>query len=431
MRAGFQDVEIPPLGLKAVLGIPEAEAQGLVIFAHGSGSGRLSPRNRAVAEALRETGFAALLLDLLQEGEELDRRNVFDIALLSKRLVMAAQWAKTEDALEQLAIGYFGASTGAAAALTASVIGPKISAIVSRGGRPDLAANVLARVTAPTLLIVGGDDIPVIAYNRNAFNMLHCEKEIRIVPHAGHLFEEPGTMEDVIAHAIEWFQRFLRDPKEARADVFADRHDAGRKLASALAKYKDKNAIVLALPRGGVPVAYEVAKALHAPLDVLLVRKIGAPGHPELGIGAVVDGANPQIVLNDDVVRIVRPSESYIAAESAREREELERRRKAYRGTRPAPDLTGRTVIVVDDGIATGGTARAVLKALGQSGAERIVLAMPVAPPETVALLEKEADEIVCLSMPEPFSAVGLHYRDFEQTTDEEVVSLLARAANI
>jgi len=431
MRPGFHNVEIPPLGLKAILGIPDGKANGLVIFAHGSGSGRLSPRNRAVAEALRDAGFAALLLDLLIEGEELDRRNVFDITLLSQRLVMAAQWAKTESSLEHLPIAYFGASTGAAAALAASVKGPKIAAIVSRGGRPDLAANVLARVTAPTLLIVGGDDIPVIAYNRNAFNMLHCEKEIRIVPHAGHLFEEPGTMEDVIAHAIEWFGRYLSDPPPRYGIVFDDRSDAGKQLATALMKYKNKNAIVLALPRGGVPVGYEVAKALRAPLDVLLVRKIGAPHHPELGIGAVVDGANPQIVLNEDVVRVVRPSEAYIAAEAARERDELERRRKTYRGSKPAPDLTGRTVIVVDDGIATGGTARAVLKALSQSGAARIVLAMPVAPAETVALLEKEADEVICLATPEPFSAVGLHYRDFEQTTDEEVVSLLARPTNI
>ncbi len=431
MGEGFHDIEIPPLGLKAILGIPEGGPRGLVIFAHGSGSGRLSPRNRAVAESLRAAGFAALLPDLLKDGEELDRRNVFDIRLLSQRLVMAGEWAKTHDALANLPIGYFGASTGAAAALAASVSGPKIAAIVSRGGRPDLAANVLGRVSAPTLLIVGGDDIAVIAYNRNAFNMLHCEREIRIVPHAGHLFEEPGTLEAVIDHAIEWFARHLNDPPPARDTVFADRRDAGRRLATALMKYKDRNAIVLALPRGGVPVAYEVARALRAPLDVLLVRKIGAPGHPELGIGAVVDGADPQIVLNEDIVRIVRPSEAYIAAEAAREREELERRRLVYRDGKPAPDLAGRTVIVVDDGIATGGTARAVLKALNRTGAGRIVLAMPVAPRETVQLLQKDADEIVCLAMPEPFAAVGLHYRDFGQTTDEEVVSLLANRTNI
>ncbi|HEV2562554.1 MAG TPA: phosphoribosyltransferase family protein [Rhizomicrobium sp.] len=425
LHAGLQDVEIPPRGLKATLGIPEY-ATGLVIFAHGSGSSRLSPRNMAVAEVLRESGFATLLLDLLIKGEELDRRNVFDITLLASRLVEAAEWARVTPELMHLPIGYFGASTGAGAALMASVRGPKIAGIVSRGGRPDLAGNALSLVSAPTLLIVGGDDLPTIAYNRNAFGMLHCEKEIAIVPGAGHLFEEPGTLEEVMSLAVDWFERCLVTRPPARDVIFADRRDAGRQLGVALKKFKNQNPIVLALPRGGVPVGYEVAKALNAPLDVLLVRKIGAPGHPELGIGAVVDGANPQIVLNEDVVRLVGASEHYIAAEAEREQRELERRRMAYRGGQKPPDLKDRIVIVVDDGIATGGTARAVLRALAQSDAARIVLAMPVAPRETIAALEKEADEIVCLAMPEPFSSVGLHYRDFEQTSDEEVIALLA-----
>jgi putative phosphoribosyl transferase len=424
LHDGLQDVEIPPRGLKAVLRIPDL-AKGLVIFAHGSGSSRLSPRNMAVAEVLHENGFATLLLDLLLKGEELDRRNVFDIALLSSRLVEAAAWARVTPELMHLPIGYFGASTGAGAALMASVRGPNIAAIVSRGGRPDLAGNALPGVSAPTLLIVGGADLPVIAYNRNAFAMLHCEKEIAIVPRAGHLFEETDALEQVMSLAVDWFERCLITPLPARDVIFADRRDAGRQLGIALAKFTGQNPLVLALPRGGVPVGYEVAKALDAPLDVLLVRKIGAPGHPELGIGAVVDGANPQIVLNEDVVRLVGASDDYIAAEAERQQRELERRRVTYRGGQKPPDLKGRVAIVVDDGIATGGTARAVLQALAQSDAARIVLAMPVAPRETIAALEKEADEIVCLAMPEPFSSVGQHYRDFEQTSDDEVIALL------
>jgi putative phosphoribosyl transferase len=209
---------------------------------------------------------------------------------------------------------------------------------------------------------------------------------------------------------------------------FADRRDAGRRLAAALSSYKGKNAIVLALPRGGVPVGYEVARALAAPLDVALVRKLGAPGYPELGIGAVVDGNDPQVVLNDDVVQMVGASPSYIEAEAAQQLVELERRRRVYRESKAAPAVAGRTVILVDDGIATGGTVRAVLRALRRSKPSRLVLAVPVAPRETLGAMRAEADDVICLATPEPFYGVGAHYRDFEQTTDEEVIALLADA---
>lgn len=210
--------------------------------------------------------------------------------------------------------------------------------------------------------------------------------------------------------------------------TFEDRADAGRRLADALLHLKEDRPIVLALPRGGVPVAFEVASALGAPLDVVLVRKIGAPGHKELGLGAVVDGANPHIVLNDDIVRAVQPGEGYIRAEAARELAEIERRRVLYRPGRPPLAVEGRTVIVVDDGIATGGTVKAVLKALRGSQPKRLVLAVPVAPADTAADLSSLADEIVVLAMPAPFHAVGAYYRDFTQTGDDEVVDLLARS---
>lgn len=206
---------------------------------------------------------------------------------------------------------------------------------------------------------------------------------------------------------------------------FDDRRQAGRRLAAALRRFSAGEPLVLALPRGGVPVAFEVAEALGAELDLILVRKIGAPGHAEYGIGAVVDGPEPQFVLNEEAVRLIRPSPDYIEAEKSRQLEEIERRRRVYRQGCPAIPVTGRTVIVVDDGIATGGTMRAVLQALRQAAAGRIVLAVPVAPADALAELSALADETVCLATPEPFRAVGLHYRDFEQTTDEEVVRLL------
>ena len=210
--------------------------------------------------------------------------------------------------------------------------------------------------------------------------------------------------------------------------LFADRRDAGRRLAAALADYRGRDPVILALPRGGVPVGFEIAKALQAPLDFLLVRKIGAPGQPELGLGAIVDGIEPEIVLNQSVVDAVAPLSGYIEAETERQLAEIERRRWRYTGDRPPPEPFGRAVIVVDDGIATGGTVRAALRGLARSRPACLALAVPVAPADSLAELKSECDDVVCLATPEPFYAVAQHYRDFIQTEDDEVVRLLAEA---
>jgi pimeloyl-ACP methyl ester carboxylesterase len=205
----IREVEIGALALKGLLGAPE-KASALVIFAHGSGSGRLSPRNSYVAEALRRSGLATLLLDLLTPAEETRRSNVFDIPLLAQRLLLATAWAREQAETAQLPIGYFGASTGAGAALAAAADDRRIFAVVSRGGRPDLAGEALERVRAPTLLIVGGRDHTVIALNREAQRrFLKMESELVIVPGATHLFEEPGALDAVIAHASRWFLTHL------------------------------------------------------------------------------------------------------------------------------------------------------------------------------------------------------------------------------
>jgi putative phosphoribosyl transferase len=209
---------------------------------------------------------------------------------------------------------------------------------------------------------------------------------------------------------------------------FGDRTQAGRLLADKLKAYADRpDVLVLALPRGGVPVAYEVARTLNAPLDIFLVRKLGVPGHEELAMGAIASGG--MRVLNEDVVRYLRIPGGVIDSVATGEQKELERRERAYRGDRPAPDIRGRTVILIDDGLATGSTMRAAVAALRQQHPSRIVVGVPTAAQETCDEFRAEVDEIVCATTPEPFYAVGMWYEDFSQTTDEEVRDLLGRAA--
>lgn len=208
---------------------------------------------------------------------------------------------------------------------------------------------------------------------------------------------------------------------------FHDRVDAGRRLARALAGYKDRRPVVLALPRGGVPVAAEVAEALGAPLDLVLVRKIGVPTQPELAMGAVVDGAEPIVVRNDDIVRCTHVSEMDFRMIRDAELAEIERRRMRYIGTRTRADPAGRVVIVVDDGVATGATVQAALRAVRQRRPAKLVLAVPVGPTSTIEELRRDADDVICLEEHEPFGAIGYFYTDFRPTTDREVVEALAR----
>jgi putative phosphoribosyl transferase len=209
--------------------------------------------------------------------------------------------------------------------------------------------------------------------------------------------------------------------------TFRDRSDAGRRLAKALASYKNRHAVVLALPRGGVPVAAEVAAALDAPLDLILVRKIGVPTQPELAMGAVVEGVAPIIVRNEEVIELSGTTADEFDAACARELAEIERRRQLYIGERARAEVAGQVVIVIDDGIATGATTRAALRAIRIRKPTELVLAVPVAPHDTIAQLRGEVDALICLETPDPFMAIGYFYRDFRQVSDEEVVETLRR----
>jgi putative phosphoribosyl transferase len=205
--------------------------------------------------------------------------------------------------------------------------------------------------------------------------------------------------------------------------LFIDRVDAGKNLSSALASLKSTDAIILAIPRGGVVVGYEIARALGAPLDVIIPRKLGAPSNPELAIGAVAEDGT--VILNGELVSYLGVTKEYIKAESAKQRVEIERRLKSYRGSAPYLNLKNRTVVVADDGIATGYTMKAALASVRRRGAKTVVMAVPVGPASTIAEMQKDADKIVCLHTPDPFYAIGQFYENFAQTTDEEVVKLL------
>ncbi|WP_439880314.1 dienelactone hydrolase family protein [Pontibacter sp. MBLB2868] len=207
-------IDLEEVNLIGDLAVPE-EARGLVIFSHGSGSSRLSTRNRYVAEHLQRSGFATLLFDLLTPEEDQDRANRFDIPLITRRLVETTRWVQNDPRINKFNIGYFGASTGAASALgAAAALGDMIKAVVSRGGRPDLADSVLPDVQSPTLLIVGGKDEPVIGMNKEAHDRLQCLKDMEIVPDATHLFEEPGALEMVAQLATDWFRKYLEPGKQ-------------------------------------------------------------------------------------------------------------------------------------------------------------------------------------------------------------------------
>ena len=212
---------------------------------------------------------------------------------------------------------------------------------------------------------------------------------------------------------------------------FADREAAGRQLAAKLAHLKDRQPVVLALPRGGVAVGSEIARALGVPLDIVLVRKIGVPWQPELALGAVTNGARPETFIDQDLAKALDIPEAYVEEATAHQLEEIERRRKSYCANRPPIDVTGPTAVIVDDGIATGATMRVALRAVRRRNPAHLVLAVPVASPETIAQFRMEADETICLETPELLGAIGFYYRDFHQMSDEEVTDLLSRAAQL
>jgi len=420
--------------LRAGLAVPQGPV-GLVILAQPCAT---TTRTRYVAEALRARGLATLVVELLTEREEhLDRIDSslrFDIDMLAERLLAVTAWVTDESSLSHLPIALVGDGTGAAAALCAASRKPDvIRAVVSRAGRADLAGSALPIVRAPTLFIVGGNDHAVHELDRAAIENMTALTQLAIIPGAGHHFEEPGALDEVAELTAEWcidqFARALPELPSRRGAwgrQFRDRHAAGERLADALRHLAGRPLVVCGLPCGGVAVADPIARALDAALDVWLVRKIGMPIQPELGMGALAEGA--ALVLDDSTVRWSGATSHELLALVHQKAAEIRRHAQLYRGNTAPPDVHGKTVILVDDGIATGGTLRAAVRGARKRGAAWVVVAAPVASAEAAAALRREADELVCLSLPHHLMSVGAWYQDFRQLTEDEVVDLLHEA---
>jgi len=410
--------------------LPEM-ARGIVVFVHGSGSSRFSPRNQQVAQTLQEASFATLLMDLLHTEEAEDRTKVFDIDLLSERVLAAIDWLTEQETTRSLPIGLFGASTGAAAALRAAARRPaSVDAVVSRGGRPDLAWADLPLVTTPTLLIVGERDTEVLQLNRSALRRLGGPHVLEFVPNATHLFPEPGALSQVADLAKRWFMQYLAlgEPSEdPPVREFVNRLDAAQRLAARLKRRSFTNPLVLAIPRGGVVLGAVLANALHADLDVVLSRKLRMPGNPECALGAIAETGG--VYLNSSVKEIPPSVQSYLDQEGQHQLTEIARRRDLFRQGRPPVDVTGRSVIVTDDGIATGSTMIAALQALQLQHPREVIVAVPVASPDRLKQVRTACDEIACLIEAPDLRAVGQYYQDFTQVEDEEVVTLLQEFA--
>jgi predicted phosphoribosyltransferase/dienelactone hydrolase len=433
--------------LEGVLELPP-DARALTVFAHGHGSDRKSSRNRLVAECLRRAGVGTLLVNLTAAEER-----SLPLSAVAARLVKVAQWLARDPLTRDMPLSYIGGSTGAAVALMAAAEYPeRVASLVCRGGRPDLApAGTLSRVEAPTLFLVGSLDGDVLAMNRRAAARLRCENRVEVIHGASHLFEEPGALELVGDRAASWIvehsapellrSRFVHGAADSdvrqredglgtyehrdNADGFRDRVEAGRALARELERFRGENPIVLGIPRGGVPVAYEVAEQLGAALDVVVGRKIGAPGQEELAIGAVT--ADGTCYLNRALIDRIDVGEDYLARATQEQCAEARRRERIFRKGLPGLDIRGRTILLVDDGLATGATMRAIIRSLRYEHARKIVVAVPVGAREACEEIGRDVDEVVCLRSPSPFIAVGVHYRNFDQTSDDEVARLLAR----
>ncbi|MFM8269282.1 MAG: phosphoribosyltransferase family protein [Pseudomonadota bacterium] len=387
--------------------------EGLVLFAHGSGSSRKSPRNQLVAAELQNNNYATLLMDLLTEEESEIREKVFDCELLATRLMEVALWTRNQPDLAMQPVALFGASTGAGAALIAAAQWPhRFQAVISRGGRPDLAKDYLSQVRQPTLFIVGGHDEVVLRLNRQAFDKLKCKKRLEVIPGATHLFEEPGKLEQVAKLSVEFLNKNIKSSHLP----FENREGAALILAHRMQGRVFDRPVVVCIPRGGIVLGTVLADELHADLDAVVTRKLRHPSSPEWAMGAISEDG--EVVLTDEGKRIAAETPDLMREERKKQLREIEKRIKTFRSLLPKVSLHHRTVILTDDGIATGSTVLAAVKFLRKQNPKELILSVPLAPLDSLTDLRSLCDEIICLASPPFFQSVGEFYRDFRQVDD-------------
>lgn len=401
-----------------ILGLEKGKARPVVIFAHGLNSSKDSPRNTFIAEGLVEKGFCVFLLDFTGHGESEGSASDVSVEQFVQDMDAALELIKNLKGIDAARIGICGSSFGGTAALVKAADDKRIKALALRSAPGEGYYDYADKVRVPALIVQGEVD-PIKKESLVIYERLAGEKKLVLIKGANHLYTKEEHLKEAREAITQWFVEKLSDPR-----IFKDRKEAGAELALRLKDYKGKeNVLVLALPRGGVVTGYEVASYLKCPLDVVIVRKLGFPGQPELAIGAVSETGT--VVLNESIISGYGVAEEYIKEEISKQKAVIEKRVKLYRKGKGLPQLKGKLIILVDDGAATGATAKAAVSTLKMEGIEKLIVALPVAPPDTADELGSMADELICLETPYDFMAVGAFYEEFAQVSDEEVVKIL------
>lgn len=436
--------------LEGDLCIPHG-SKAIVLFAHGAGSSKYSTRNQYVAQKLNNAGFATLLVDLLTPNEkEIDsntRHIRFNIMLLASRIESVMNWLIQEPRTQNLSIGCFGSSTGAAAALIlASTFKNTIKAIVSRGGRLDLAEGWIEAVSAPTLLIVGGCDVNVIGINKRAIKQLRqaVAKELVVIPGAGHLFEETGKIEEVAKAAVNWFESYLLRNGESFHSryshryesflsgstmkrifqlKFKDRAAAGDMLSELLSKYRNEVPMVIGIARGGIVVADMITRKLSAEFDIVVCRRLRSPINSENPVGGIMQDGS--VYLDNSLIQSLNLSNEYLQSEKLEQKKEIDRILALYRPGTKEYRIKHKIVILADDGAATGVSMIVAARWIRKLQPKMLVIALPVASSKAIRMLQEEADDFEIIRRPSSFESVEQFYRDFSPVPDQRIMQIV------